>query len=972
MSSDASGARRASLLFDAAFVAIVALYFVSASRFFEHVEDAVISYTYARNFADGYGFVVNIGGERVEGFSNPLWVFLLAGGSKVFGASPFMSSRVLGIVFSVGELVMAYRLYRDHLAGEREPRAAALLAPAMLACMPGFQMWNHMGLENPMFGFFLALATWLHLGEIRDARRFPWSALPLLGLLLTRPEAPLYVACILAHKALHIVRTRRDPTPGLRARLRRAALWATLLAVPFAAFVVWRIIYFGWPLAMPYYVKLAEKRTPTLGALVHGDDSGMQYLLEGLWTLRVVPLLALAVVAPVFRRATRGPCLLLLTQCLAACFFTVYSGGDWMKGWRWLHVLTVPLAPLAAAGLTAVVGWGARRLAERMPERAARAGVVHGAVLLLLFGGASVWPAATVTTKLAADLPVLGDDVHERLDHWMRFADAFFVDRYSIMDGDQGALTYFAPPNVRTIDPVGLNDVTSAQHRRSIYVRSFWYEYFFGQKPTFYGPRKSPTSVPRDYPEWVREYTLLPAFVSSRMKHAMLGGWMRKDVFRVDALPEGLQGASSIAVGCGLLLRGARVLAPVVDAGAPVRFEAYWQAPKPVQEGFDYFVELALVDDAGHAERRVIRPFLHQAYAPTDWSPEEILRDPEELVAASQGAHAITLRVYRTPRRANRDVHTPYGPDPLPLEVPDRGLEACVPDIPDGASGPLQVARFRVDPGVAQQKAGELEAAVRSGPLADAPGALTRLAAVLGPGAARTAAARRELSERTQREELAEGQRLLGEGRERDAADALLRARAEDVRAGAVNDLLRGISKHLQAAALDRLDASASRTDTCAAYRGLLDAVAVYPPNAHARHFAETAREECWSVLTKVDFGEVDDGGALAPDEATRVFPPGRRLGLRFRWRDTPNLGSETLPLEVRLYGPDGAVAFSRNVTVSARHGETTVAWPLDTPGRWRFEAQLEGRLETSLSVDVEAEPSAISGEPLPNGRGTE
>ena len=43
-----------------------------------YIEDAGISFAYAKHFAEGEGFVTYPGGERVEGFSNPLWTFILS------------------------------------------------------------------------------------------------------------------------------------------------------------------------------------------------------------------------------------------------------------------------------------------------------------------------------------------------------------------------------------------------------------------------------------------------------------------------------------------------------------------------------------------------------------------------------------------------------------------------------------------------------------------------------------------------------------------------------------------------------------------------------------------------------------------------------------------------------------------------------------------------------------------------------
>ena len=406
-------------------------------------------------------------------------------------------------------LWVAYALYRDHLRDEaREPGASALLAPAMLACMPGFQMWNHMGLENPLYGFLLLSAAHLHLHELRDPPRFPASAFPMLGLLLTRPEAPLYVACILGHKLLHVASTRREDAARVGGQSIRLVVWCAIVAVPFAAYVAWRIHYFAWPLPTSYYTKLATKRAPRLGELLGGEDKGLLYLASGLSRLRMLPLLALGCAALVLRRQARGACALLATLMAAAAAFAVYSGGDWMQGWRWLHILTLPLAPLAAAGLVSSVDLAAKRVASSgivVPRAARVAAVAVGFALV------SLWPALVVAPALAADLPVLGDDIHARLDHMTRFADAFEVDDFSVMDGDQGALTYFGPPRVRPIDVIGLNDVSTAQNFKSTFRRPFFHEYFFERnRPTFYHARLTPLAIPTAYPEWSSDYTILP------------------------------------------------------------------------------------------------------------------------------------------------------------------------------------------------------------------------------------------------------------------------------------------------------------------------------------------------------------------------------------------------------------------------------------------------------------------------------
>ena len=65
-----------------------------------YIEDAGITFAYARNLIDGEGLVSFPGGERVEGYSNALWTFLIAGFYGL-GLSPFTSSKLLGAIFGV-------------------------------------------------------------------------------------------------------------------------------------------------------------------------------------------------------------------------------------------------------------------------------------------------------------------------------------------------------------------------------------------------------------------------------------------------------------------------------------------------------------------------------------------------------------------------------------------------------------------------------------------------------------------------------------------------------------------------------------------------------------------------------------------------------------------------------------------------------------------------------------------------------
>ena len=71
------------------------------------IDDANIYFVYARNLANGYGFVYNIGGERVEGFTSLLWTVISA---LAFKFSTYPELTLLIISITIVSLGIAYTL----------------------------------------------------------------------------------------------------------------------------------------------------------------------------------------------------------------------------------------------------------------------------------------------------------------------------------------------------------------------------------------------------------------------------------------------------------------------------------------------------------------------------------------------------------------------------------------------------------------------------------------------------------------------------------------------------------------------------------------------------------------------------------------------------------------------------------------------------------------------------------------------
>jgi arabinofuranosyltransferase len=139
-------------------------------------EDAYITFRYAENWARGLGPVYNAG-ERVFGYTSPLWTAWLALGAAL-GIDTFAWARAWGIVLSLVGLVLFTRLL-DRSAS----RAAAWAFAVFFALFPAFAAHAVMGMESGLL--VAALAAAALAVEVRS--RGAGVCLALLA--LVRPEA---------------------------------------------------------------------------------------------------------------------------------------------------------------------------------------------------------------------------------------------------------------------------------------------------------------------------------------------------------------------------------------------------------------------------------------------------------------------------------------------------------------------------------------------------------------------------------------------------------------------------------------------------------------------------------------------------------------------------------------------------------------------------------------------------------------
>lgn len=478
------------------------------------VDDAAITFAYARSVAEGAGPVLQPGAAPVEGFSNPAWLALLAAGRLVglfdrgvlFGIPDYVVfPKALALVL-VGITFAAFQATARALSAR--PTLVTIGAGLLTAAIPSFVIWVVSGLENSLLVATVAvLGAVLVRAVVADRLRSPGVAVA-AGLLaalaaLTRPDGLIYAG---AYPLVLLLFLRRD---HLLSTVR--ALLTTLLAfaVPAGVYLAWRWATFGELLPNTALAK-------SQGLPEAQDLNRPAELVAYLGWLPIV--LGAAAVGAVLSRSSpfrRGMLVLLVLFGLAVASFLVLEP-DWMTQLRFatpVWAMSSLLVAVAVARIVRAASWRGRVAAVVV------AGLAAAASGGLLVGYAQKFRAApTVPMCLVAST---GGAVQG-------YADILGIREGSVLVPDIGGVAMTT--RMQVVDLVGLADARIARYWRDEDLPGLR-DYLFEQvKPTFIASHSvwSAQSGLTADPRLDRDYALIAGA-------DLRGNWVRRDALRTPA-----------------------------------------------------------------------------------------------------------------------------------------------------------------------------------------------------------------------------------------------------------------------------------------------------------------------------------------------------------------------------------------------------------------------------------------------------
>lgn len=284
------------------------LFIVDGKTYSALFDDAMISMTYARNFAQGYGLVWNAGGARVEGYTNPLWVVLMAGFHLLPITENWLSLpiQICGALFLLGSL---FALRKVALNVTNNQTKVMLLAVFITAFYYPLVNWSLIGLEVSVLLLWINIVVLLAL-KVLDSGKFSHWLYLLMGIAtLVRVDAAVTYITIWGFLFLFDKQNRKQH------------FWEGLIIL--VAFLggqtLFRKMYYGEWLPNTYYLKM--EGWPLWSRLRRGWLVFVEFSKGFFLPLMVVPFTIFF-----FKRDKKTVFLMLIF--LAQIAYSIYVGGD--------------------------------------------------------------------------------------------------------------------------------------------------------------------------------------------------------------------------------------------------------------------------------------------------------------------------------------------------------------------------------------------------------------------------------------------------------------------------------------------------------------------------------------------------------------------------------------------------------------------------------------------------------------------
>lgn len=318
------------------------------------IDDANIYMVYMRNLAQGNGFVYNVGGEKVEGFTSLLWCLIGAFCYKILPNDAEKALLFLNLVL-ICHTVMRLSVFLQKINEEKR-----LFSPVLvffigaLLIIPGFYDWNVWALLETGLWTWIISNIVILLAEPEKSKNEILLSLLFVIALITRPESLLFVPFCIFIRFFQIKRTHTS----FFYSLKKIILLIVTFILTTSTLIFWRLYYFGFPFPNTYYAKVStDKMANALDGLHYLN---LYFGFTSPFGMIIFILICLYIVYHYLGNKKGGNHstsaqihLLLASICLVFFAIPLYTGGDHFG----LSRMYQPIVPILYVFFLHKKGW---------------------------------------------------------------------------------------------------------------------------------------------------------------------------------------------------------------------------------------------------------------------------------------------------------------------------------------------------------------------------------------------------------------------------------------------------------------------------------------------------------------------------------------------------------------------------------------------------------------------------------------
>ncbi|MHA1478702.1 MAG: hypothetical protein ACTSPU_10925 [Promethearchaeota archaeon] len=203
------------------------------------IDDAFISFRYAKNLFVDQEMVFNVGEAPVEGYSNFLWIMWMTL-SFVLNIEIVFFSKISGLILCHLSVLVLYKL-AFRLSKSKDLSCLIIL---FYVLTPNIALWSVGGLETSLFSCLLLASVYFFILDIsvRKNRIIKLSPFSFLLLSLTRHEGAVLFAFTLIFFLYLLIKSKEI---NINRRILLLFCYGGTFMITYAPYFLWRIAYYN-------------------------------------------------------------------------------------------------------------------------------------------------------------------------------------------------------------------------------------------------------------------------------------------------------------------------------------------------------------------------------------------------------------------------------------------------------------------------------------------------------------------------------------------------------------------------------------------------------------------------------------------------------------------------------------------------------------------------------------------------------